>query len=140
MTISTFFDREMRKTKEAEKEKLKKCNNRLVNYIDKVHDLIEANKALKAENAALRKTEKAPEQDISELYEDELAVSRNYCHRFCERKYRPSARRDYRCQSNIVYIRNSHYGLICRSPIPTSAGSNFNVSYWCMAWLLLPIR
>lgn len=70
----------MRKAKQTEKENLKKCNNRLVNYIDKVHDLIEANKALKAENAMLRNADKGPEQDIAELYEDELAVSNTYCH------------------------------------------------------------
>lgn len=57
---------------------MKKCNNRLVNYIDKVHDLVEANKALKAENALLRKASgREQEQDVASLYEDELTRLRS---------------------------------------------------------------
>lgn len=63
---------EMRQLREAEKTKLKKCNNRLVVYIEKVHDLEEANKILAAQNALLRNSEKNPQRDVGELYEDEL--------------------------------------------------------------------
>ncbi|XP_039252761.2 uncharacterized protein LOC120330013 [Styela clava] len=77
-TTSVALTPEMRKTKEAEKEKLKKCNNRLVNYIDKVHDLVEANKALKTENALLRKAAGHDQQkDVAGLYEDELSRLRS---------------------------------------------------------------
>merc|ERR1719427_1586288 len=60
--------------KEAEKEQMKKLNNSLVNYIDKVHDLEQMVKKLAAENAKLVKKNKKgqPEVDISALYEAEL--------------------------------------------------------------------
>lgn len=67
----------MRKRRDEEKEKMKKCNNRLVNYIEKVHDIETANKILAAENNALRKSGKAPQQDIAALYDDEMEV-RNF--------------------------------------------------------------
>ena len=61
--------------KEGEKDKMKKLNNRLVNYIDKVHDLETANKLLAAENAKLRKLQNTPETDVSAIYDDELEVN-----------------------------------------------------------------
>lgn len=67
--------RELRVQREAEREKLKKCNNRLVNYIDKVHDLELANALLASENEKLRRREKTPETDVGALYEDELKVN-----------------------------------------------------------------
>jgi len=60
--------------KEGEKDQMKKLNNRLVNYVDKVHDLEMANKMLAAENARLKKQNKTPKNDVSEIYEDELRV------------------------------------------------------------------
>lgn len=53
---------------------MKKLNNRLVNYVDKVHDLETANRILAAENQRLRKQKKEPENDVAEIYEDELRV------------------------------------------------------------------
>merc|ERR1719466_247072 len=60
--------------KEAEKEQMKKLNNSLVNYIDKVHDLEQMVKRLSAENAKLLKRAKKGHQevDISAMYEEEL--------------------------------------------------------------------
>jgi len=63
---------ENRAMKEKEKAKMQRLNNRLVSYIDKVHDLEMSNKVLAAENARLRKMKKEPEQDIAGIYEDEL--------------------------------------------------------------------
>lgn len=65
---------EVKVMKEAEKEQMKKLNNSLVNYIDKVHDLEQMVKRLAAENAKLVKKNKKgqPEVDISALYEAEL--------------------------------------------------------------------
>lgn len=68
----THLDPELKKIKEEDRERLKKCNDRLVNYIDKVSDLEEANKRLAAENAILRKKGKKPEKDIGSLYDEEL--------------------------------------------------------------------
>lgn len=60
--------------KEAEKEQMKKLNNSLVNYIDKVHDLEQMVKRLSAENARLlKKTKKGVQEvDIGAMYEAEL--------------------------------------------------------------------
>jgi len=53
---------------------MKKLNNSLVNYIDKVHDLEQMVKRLSAENAKLLKRAKKGHQevDISAMYEEEL--------------------------------------------------------------------
>jgi len=68
--------------KEGEKDKMKRLNNRLVNYIDKVHDLETANKILAAENAKLRKLQNTPETDVAAIYDDELEVSEDCLHAY----------------------------------------------------------
>ena len=60
--------------KEGEKNKMKNLNNRLVNYIDKVHELETANKVLAAENAKLRKLQDTSETGMAAIYNDKLEV------------------------------------------------------------------
>uniref|UniRef100_H2Z2R4 IF rod domain-containing protein n=1 Tax=Ciona savignyi TaxID=51511 RepID=H2Z2R4_CIOSA len=63
---------ESRQLKEAEKDQMKKLNNRLVNYVDKVHDLEMTNRMLAAENQKLRKISKTEDVNVAEIYDDEL--------------------------------------------------------------------
>ena len=60
--------------KEGEKDRMKKLNNRLVIYIDKVHELETANRILAAENAKLRKMKSTQDIDVAAIYDDELDV------------------------------------------------------------------
>ena len=60
--------------KEGEKDRMKKLNNRLVIYIDKVHELETANRILAAENAKLRKMKSTQDIDVAAIYDDELEV------------------------------------------------------------------
>ncbi|XP_078488875.1 intermediate filament IF-Fb isoform X1 [Ciona intestinalis] len=63
---------EARQMKEQEKDQMKKLNNRLVNYVDKVHDLEMMNRFLTAENEKLKKLNKTEDVDVSAIYDDEL--------------------------------------------------------------------
>ncbi|XP_076823105.1 uncharacterized protein LOC143469334 isoform X1 [Clavelina lepadiformis] len=71
-TSLVVVDANVKVMKEGEKDQMKRLNNRLVNYIDKVHDLESANRLLAAENAKLRKQQATPETDIAAIYDDEL--------------------------------------------------------------------
>lgn len=77
IVLFSSVHRDTRQMKEKEKAKMQRLNNRLVTYIDKVHDLEMANKILAAENARLRKVKKEPEQDVAAIFDEELKVRRN---------------------------------------------------------------